>query len=61
MLCGPADPRVALHGDTLPLAATAAVQRVPETESEKVTEPVGSVKPVSVTDVGATTALKLTD
>ena len=43
------------------MAATAAVQRVPETESEKVTEPVGSVKPVSVTDVGATTALKLTD
>ena len=49
-----------MHGRTLPSAANVEVQSVPAIASENVTEPVGSVNPVSVTEVGETTALKLT-
>lgn len=50
-----------MQGGTLPSAANVEVQSIPAIESEKATVPVGKVNPVSVTVVGATTALKLTD
>ena len=50
-----------MHTGTVPSAARVDVQRTPAIESEKVTEPVGRVRPESVTETGATTALKLTD
>ena len=62
MVCTPAVPRDATQEGTVELVASVDVQSgtgVPEVVSEKVTVPLGSVKPVSVTrDV--TAALKVT-
>ncbi len=52
-------PKAAEQAGTEPSDASVEVQSGPATESVKVTEPVGSVRPVSVMD-GVTTAEKLT-